>query len=74
MNQSFIFLRTGDCVQRGGIKQGSSHKTIEYDISGTMQYVKQTYHNLLRERVAPELEQEWFYHKICTLNGIGLVR
>ena len=39
----------------GGIKQGSSHKTIEYDISGTMQYVKQTYHNLLRERVAPEL-------------------
>ena len=54
----------------GNIKQGSSHKTIEYDISGTMQFVKQTYENLLRERVAPELARmvlpqnmytEWYW-------------
>ena len=56
MNQSFIFPRVGDCVQTKGIKQGSSHETIDYDISGTMQYVKQTYHNGCYENtVAPEL-------------------
>ena len=36
-------------------KQGSSDETIEYDIQGTMQFMKQTYHNLLREQVAPEM-------------------
>ena len=37
------------------IKQGSSDETIDYDIAGTMAYVKTTYHNLLREQVAPEM-------------------
>ena len=39
----------------GSKKQGSSDETIEYDIQGTMQFMKQTYHNLLREQVAPEM-------------------
>ena len=51
-------------------KQGSSDETIEYDISGTVQFMKQTYHNLLREQVAPEMERmvlpqnlytEWYW-------------
>ena len=36
-------------------KQGSSDKEIEYDISSTIQYVKETYNNLLKEGVAPEM-------------------
>jgi len=36
-------------------KQGSSDKEIEYDISPTIQYVKETYQNLLKEGVAPEM-------------------
>ena len=52
------------------IKQGSSDKTIDYDIAGTMSYVKTTYHNLLREQVAPEMARmvlpqnmytEWYW-------------
>ena len=52
------------------IKQGSSDKTIEYDIAGTMAYVKTTYNNLLREQVAPEMARmvlpqnmytEWYW-------------
>ena len=51
-------------------KQGSSDETIEYDISGTVQYMKQTYYNLLREQVAPEMARmilpqnlytEWYW-------------
>ena len=53
-------------------KQGSSDETIEYNIEGAIQFVTQTYNNLLREQVAPEW-QEWFYHRIYTQNGIGLV-
>jgi len=36
-------------------KQGSSDKEIEYDITPTIKYVKETYQNLLREGVAPEM-------------------
>jgi len=39
----------------GSIKQGSSKETIEYDIAGTMKYVKETYNNLLKEGIAPEM-------------------
>ena len=54
----------------GSVKQGSSDETIDYDIAGTMQFIKQTYHNLLRERVAPEMARmvlpqnmytEWYW-------------
>ena len=52
------------------IKQGSSDETVPYDISGTMKYVLQTYTNLLREDIAPEMARmvlpqnmytEWFW-------------
>src|SRR5210317_2302334 len=36
-------------------KQGSSEDEIEYDISSTMQFVRETYNNLLKAGVAPEL-------------------
>ena len=54
----------------GSVKQGSSDETIEYDIAGTMAYVKTTYNNLLREQVAPEMARmvlpqnmytEWYW-------------
>ena len=52
------------------IKQGSSDETIIYDIASTMQYVLQTYKNLLEANVAPEMARmvlpqnmytEWFW-------------
>ena len=51
-------------------KQGSSDETIEYDIDGAIQFVTQTYNNLLREQVAPEMARmvlpqnlytEWYW-------------
>ena len=51
-------------------KQGSNEEEIVYDISGTMQYVKQTYLNLLGVGVAPEMARmilpqslmtEWYW-------------
>ena len=51
-------------------KQGSSDETIEYNIHGTMEYVKQTYDNLLKANVAPEMARmvlpqnlytEWYW-------------
>ena len=51
-------------------KQGSSDETIEYDIDGAIQFVTQTYKNLLREQVAPEMARmvlpqnlytEWYW-------------
>ena len=42
----FFFWRTSP---EGNIKQGSGEERIEYDIAGTMEYVKQTYNNLLNE-------------------------
>ena len=54
----------------GSIKQGSSEETVEYDIAGTIEYTKQTYKNLLREGIAPEMARmvlpqnmytEWYW-------------
>ena len=54
----------------GSIKQGSSDETVEYDIAGTIEYTKQTYKNLLREGIAPEMARmvlpqnmytEWYW-------------
>ena len=51
-------------------KQGSSDETIEYNIEGAIQFVTQTYKNLLREQVAPEMARmvlpqnlysEWYW-------------
>ena len=51
-------------------KQGSSNETIEYNIDGTMQFVKTTYDNLLKSNVAPEMARmvlpqnlytEWYW-------------
>jgi len=51
-------------------KQGSSEETISYSIEPTIQYVTQTYDNLLREGVAPEMARmvlpqnlytEWYW-------------
>ena len=66
-------------------KQGSSDKEIEYDISSTMEYVKETYNNLLKEGVAPEMARmvlpqnmmtEWYwtgslmaFARICNLRN-----
>jgi len=51
-------------------KQGSSDEYIEYNISSTMEYVKETYNNLLKANVAPEMARmvlpqnlytEWYW-------------
>ena len=51
-------------------KQGSSEESISYSIEPTVQYVTQTYNNLLREGVAPEMARmvlpqnlytEWYW-------------
>ena len=51
-------------------KQGSSDETIKYSIDSTMEYVKQTYDNLLKADVAPEMARmvlpqnlytEWYW-------------
>ena len=65
------------------IKQGSSEETIELDILGTIDFTKQTYKNLLKEGVAPEMARmvlpqnlytEWYwsgtlyaFSRICNL-------
>ena len=36
-------------------KQGSSEETIEYNVDGSIEYVRQTYQNLLNAGVAPEM-------------------
>ena len=64
-------------------KQGSSDETIEYNIEGAIQFVTQTYNNLLREQVAPEMARmvlpqnlytEWYwsgtlyaFSRVCNL-------
>ena len=54
----------------GSIKQGSSEETVKYDIAGTIEFTKQTYRNLLREGIAPEMARmvlpqnmytEWYW-------------
>ena len=51
-------------------KQGSSDKFIEYNIESTMEYVKETYNNLLKADIAPEMARmvlpqnlytEWYW-------------
>ena len=51
-------------------KQGSSEDEIEYDITPTMQYCKETYNNLLKAGIAPEMARmvlpqnmmtEWYW-------------
>ena len=51
-------------------KQGSSEETIEYNVDGSIQFVKQTYDNLLKAGVAPEMARmvlpqnlytEWYW-------------
>ena len=64
-------------------KQGSSDETIEYNIDGAIQFVTQTYNNLLNADVAPEMARmilpqnlytEWYWSgtlmafaRICNL-------
>ena len=64
-------------------KQGSSEESISYSIEPTVQYVTQTYNNLLREGVAPEMARmvlpqnlytEWYwsgtlyaFSRVCNL-------
>jgi len=57
-------------LRADNIKQGSSSEEIEYSVTSTMQYVQQTYDNLLREGVAPEMARmvlpqnmmtEWYW-------------
>ena len=51
-------------------KQGSSEDEIEYDITPTLQYCKETYNNLLKAGIAPEMARmilpqnmmtEWYW-------------
>jgi thymidylate synthase (FAD) len=57
-------------LRADNIKQGSSSEEIEYNVTSSMQYVQQTYDNLLREGVAPEMARmvlpqnmmtEWYW-------------
>ena len=64
-------------------KQGSSEETIEYNIDGSIQFVTQTYKNLLNAGVAPEMARmvlpqnlytEWYwsgtlyaFSRVCNL-------
>ena len=51
-------------------KQGSSNETIEYNINGAIEFVTQTYNNLLNADIAPEMARmalpqnlytEWYW-------------
>ena len=51
-------------------KQGSSDETIEYNINGSIEFIKTTYDNLLKSGVAPEMARmvlpqnmytEWYW-------------
>ena len=66
-------------------KQGSSDEEIEFDITPTVKYVKETYNNLLKDGVAPEMARmvlpqnmmtEWFWSgslyafaRVCNLRN-----
>ena len=67
--QNFMFLKNGDSKHEDK-KQGSSDEEIEYNIEGAVQFVTQTYNNLLKEGVAPEMARmvlpqnlytEWYW-------------
>ena len=67
----------------GSIKQGSSDEKVEYDITSTIGWCKETYKNLLNEGVAPEMARmilpqnmytEWYwsgtlyaFSRVCNL-------
>lgn len=51
-------------------KQGSSEETIKYNIQSSIQYIKETYNNLLKTGIAPEMARmvlpqnlytEWYW-------------
>ena len=64
-------------------KQGSSEETIDYDIQSTIMFCKETYNNLLKSNIAPEMARmvlpqnmmtEWYWSgtlfafaRICNL-------
>ena len=64
-------------------KQGSSNETIKYELDSTMEFLKQTYNNMLKENIAPEMARmilpqnlytEWYWSgtlmafaRICNL-------
>ena len=66
-------------------KQGSAETEVEFDITPTIQYVKETYNNLLKEGVAPEMARmilpqnmmtEWYwtgsvmaFARVCNLRN-----
>jgi len=66
-------------------KQGSSEKEIQYNIDSTIQYVTETYNNLLKSGVAPEMARmvlpqnmmtEWYwtgslmaFARVCNLRN-----
>ena len=51
-------------------KQGSSNETIKYELDSTMEFLRQTYNNMLKENIAPEMARmilpqnlytEWYW-------------
>ena len=51
-------------------KQGSSDETTEFELGSTMQFLKQTYNNMLEKNIAPEMARmilpqnlytEWYW-------------
>jgi len=51
-------------------KQGSSDETIKYELGSTIEFLKQTYNNMLKVNIAPELARmilpqnlytEWYW-------------
>ena len=83
-NQSSMFRKSGEKRPPDSIKQGSDESdTITYGIEGTMMFVTETYNNLLKEGVAPEMARmvlpqnlytEWYwsgtlyaFSRVCNL-------
>ena len=69
-NEPEFYIPTKWRLKADDKKQGSSNETIEYNIDGAIQFVTQTYNNLLREQVAPEMARmvlpqnlytEWYW-------------
>ena len=64
-------------------KQGSSNETVEYELGATMEFLKETYNNMLKQNIAPEMARmilpqnlytEWYWSgtlmafaRICSL-------
>ena len=75
MIQNFIFQKFIKKPE-GSIKQGSSEETVKYDITGTIEYTKQTYKNLLREGIIPEMSTttKYVYRVVLEWNIICQLR